>query len=149
MALMQLVEDITQSIDNRQHTIGIFIDLKKAFDTIDHNILLDKLYHYGLRGNAHFWIKSYLENRKQYVQLENLASDYMNVVCGVPQGSILGPKLFILYINDMCRVSECLKFILFADDTNLFCSGNDLLKLSETVTHELSKLKNWLSLIHI
>ena len=143
MALMQLVEDITQSIDNRQHTIGVFIDLKKAFDTIDHNILLDKLYHYGLRGNAHFWIKSYLENRKQYVQLENLASDYMNVVCGVPQGSILGPKLFILYINDMCRVSECLKFILFADDTNLFCSGNDLLKLSETVTHELSKLKNW------
>ena len=67
----------------------------------------------------------------------------MNVVCGVPQGSILGPKLFILYINDMCNVSNMLKFILFADDTNIFCSGKDLRKLSELISQELHKLKDW------
>ena len=98
LALMELIEDITQSLDTHRHTIGVFIDLKKAFDTIDHKILLKKLSHYGLRGKSNDWIKSYLESRKQYVKLENCESDQMNVVCGVPQGSILGPKLFILYI---------------------------------------------------
>ena len=143
LALMELVEDLTRSLDQRRHTIGVFIDLKKAFDTIDHKILLDKLHHYGLRGNANNWIRSYLENRKQYVKFENFESDYMAVRCGVPQGSILGPKLFIIYINDMCQVSKCLKFILFADDTNIFCSGDDLKSLSKMVTSELNNLKNW------
>ena len=143
LALMELIEDLTQALDDRMHTIGVFIDLKKAFDTIDHKILLNKLYHYGLRGKANDWIKSYLEHRKQYVKIENVESDYMDVVCGVPQGSILGPKLFILYINDMCNVTKYLKFILFADDTNLFCSGHDINKLSEIVSNELYKLKDW------
>ena len=143
LALMELIEDITQSLDERKHTIGVFIDLKKAFDTIDHKILLKKLYYYGLRGKSNEWIKSYLESRKQYVKLQNCESDCMNVVCGVPQGSILGPKLFILYINDMCNVSNLLKFILFADDTNIFCSGKDLQKLSNLITQELYKLTDW------
>ena len=143
LALMELVEDLTTSLDSRKHTIGVFMDLKKAFDTIDHKILLSKLYHYGLRGKANNWIESYLQCRKQYVSLDNCESDCMDVVCGVPQGSILGPKLFIPYINDMCRVSDCLKSILFADDTNLFCSGYDINKLSEIVTEELKKLKEW------
>ena len=95
LALMELIEDITQSLDTHRHTIGVFIDLKKAFDTIDHKILLKKLSHYGLRGKSNDWIKSYLESRKQYVKLENCESNFMNAVCGVPQGSILGPKLFI------------------------------------------------------
>ena len=143
LALMELTEDLAQALDDRMHTIGVFIDLKKAFDTIDHKILLNKLYHYGLRGKANDWIKSYLEHRKQYVKIENVESDYMDVVCGVPQGSILGPKLFILYINDMCNVTKYLKFILFADDTNLFCSGHDINKLSKMVSDELYKLKDW------
>ena len=145
LALMELIEDVTQSLDAHKHTIGVFIDLKKAFDTIDHRILLNKLNHYGLRGKSNDWIKSYLESRKQYVKLENCESDYMKVVCGVPQGSILGPKLFILYINDMCNVSNILKFILFADDTNIFCSGNNLKKLSELISQELNKLRDWFS----
>ena len=143
LALIELVEHLTQSLDEHKHTIGVFIDLKKAFDTIDHKILLEKLYHYGFRGVSNDWIKSYLGQRKQYVRLENHESDCMEIKCGVPQGSILGPKLFIIYINDLCRVSNNLKYILFADDTNIFCSGHDIEKLSEKVTSELRKMKDW------
>ena len=143
LALMELIEDLTQSLDNQEHTIGVFIDLKKAFDTIDHKILLQKLYNYGLRGKSNDWIRSYLKNRKQYVKIEECKSELMDVVCGVPQGSILGPKLFIIYINDMIKTSKLLKFILFADDTNIFCSGKDVNELSKLVTRELDKLKNW------
>ena len=121
-------------MDNQEHTIGVFIDLKKAFDTIDHKILLQKLYNYGLRGKSNDWIRSYLKNRKQYVKIEECKSELMDVVCGVPQGSILGPKLFIIYINDMIKTSKLLKFILFADDTNIFCSGKDVNELSKLVT---------------
>ena len=102
--------------------MGIFIDLKKAFDTIDHNILLNKLYQYGIRGIYNDLIKSYLENRKQFVQYDDAISDCKEMLCDVPQGSILGPKLFILYINDICNnISEIMKFVLFADDTNILC----------------------------
>ena len=101
-------------------SIGIFIDLKKAFHTIDHSILLKKLQFYGIRGTAYKWLESYLENRKQYVSINGINSECNDVICGVPQGSILGPKLFILYINDLCNSSLLLKFVLFADDTNPF-----------------------------
>ena len=95
----------------------MFIDLKKAFDTIDHSILCKKLYHYGIRGVASDWVKSYLSKRNQYVEIDGICSDKKQIVCGVPQGSILGPILFLLYINDMANVSDKLRFILFADDT--------------------------------
>ena len=126
LAIIELVEEITNSLDNHESTVGVFIDLKKAFDTVDHGILIEKLYHYGIRGIANKWIGSYLMNRYQYVNINGTNSDYMNVLCGVPHGSILGPILFILYINDMCNVSTLLKPILFADDTNLFYSGKDI-----------------------
>ena len=124
------MEEITNSLDNHESTVGVFIDLKKAFDTVDHGFLIEKLYHYGIRGIANTWIGSYLMNIYQYVNINGTNSDYMNVLCGVPQGSILGPILFILYINDMCNVSTLLKPILFADDTNLFYSGKDIKELS-------------------
>ena len=101
LALLELTEEITSALDHTQCTIGVFIDLKKAFDTIDHGILLTKLNHYGIRGVANNWITSYLYNRQQYVNINDHESDMANVVCGVPQGSILGPKLFISYINDI------------------------------------------------
>lgn len=142
-ALAELVEEITDSMDDSKYTVGIFIDLKKAFDTIDHDILIKKLERYGVRGVVSKWLASYLADRQQYVYVNGKNSDYLTVKCGVPQGSILGPSLFILYINDMHNVSPMLKYILFADDTNLFGSGKDLQILCNTISNELKKLAIW------
>ena len=102
LALMELVEDLTQSLDNRKHTIGVFIDLKKAFDTIDHKILLNKLEHYGVRGKVNDWITSYLKCRKQYVKLDKCDSDCLDVTCGVPQRSIYWDLNYLYCILMIC-----------------------------------------------
>ena len=143
MAITQLIEELTNANDEKKYTVGVFIDLKKAFDTIDHTLLLRKLEHYGIRGVAHSWLKSYLNLRKQFVHINDFNSDLLDVKCGVPQGSILVPKLFILYINDICNVTDILNFILFADDTNIFCSGKNIETLCKTVSKELDKLNIW------
>ena len=96
--------------------LGIFVDLPKAFDTLNHDILLYKLMTYGI---AIDWFSSYLKNRDQFVNLNNVLSNKSKITTGVPQGSILGPLLFILYINDICNSSQLLRFILYADDTNI------------------------------
>ena len=131
------------AIDKKQQAIGVFIDFKKAFDTINHDILICKMEKYGVRGVVLDWIKSYLNGRKQFVKLGDYCSSCLDIACGVPQGSVLGPKLFILYINDICKVSKLLKLVLFADDTNIFCSGDDLAELLKDLTEEIIKLKNW------
>ena len=143
LAVMELIEEITNATDNKKHAIGVFIDLKKAFDTVDHRILIKKLEHYGVRGAASDWLKSYLSNRKQFVNIDGCSSELLDVICGVPQGSILGPTLFILYINDICNVSNLVKFILFADDTNVFCAGDNQLELESMLNRELAKLCKW------
>ena len=107
-------------MDNVKFTIGVFIDLKKAFDTVDHSILVTKHDHYGIRGVAKQWLSSYLENRKQYVCFNGTDSGFLPITCGVPQDSILGPTLFLLYVNALCNVSTRLTSILFADDTSCF-----------------------------
>lgn len=96
-----------------------------------------------MRGAVLNWLNSYLHNRQQYVYFAGNTSECLKIECGVPQGSVLGPKLFILYINDICEVSKLLRFVLFADDTNFFCSGDDLKTLSENTESEIVKLKIW------
>ena len=131
-------------MDKNQFSVGIFLDLSKAFDTIDHNILLEKLQIYGVRGVALQWFKSYLLNRQQCVAINNEFSAYTTITCGVPQGSILGPLLFIIYINDLVNSSKLFKFVMFADDTNLFYSHKNLDNLVATVNQELQKISLWL-----
>ena len=143
MAIMELVENITTAIDNGKFTIGVFIDLKKAFDTVDHSIPVTKLDHYGIRGVAKQWLSSYLENRKHYVCFNGTDSGFLPITCGVPQGSILGPTLFLLYVNDLCNVSTRLTSILFADDTSCFIEGTDLADMCVQLSSEMNKLSTW------
>ena len=123
MALMIMVDNITKALDNNEYAVGIFLDVQKAFDTVDHKILLDKLHVYGVRSVALDWFHSYLQDRQQYVYYNKCACERKTIKCGVPQGSILGPLLFILYINDLANVSPTFLTLLFADDTNLFISN--------------------------
>ena len=143
MAIMELVENITNAMDNGKFTIGVFIDLKKAFDTVDHSILVTKFDHYGIRGVAKKWLSSYLENRKQYVCFNGTDSGFLPITCGVPQGLILGPSLFLLYANDLCNVSTRLTSILFADDTSCFIEGTDLSDMCIQLSTEMNKLSTW------
>ena len=140
MALMVLTDKLIKSLENGKFVIGVFLDFSKAFDTVDHAILLSKLSHYGIRGSALQWFQSYLSNRKQYVTYNGVSSPVNDITCGVPQGSILGPLLFLLYINDLRHVCSSTTSILFADDINLFKSGNDLNKMQDELNSELSKI---------
>lgn len=143
MALVRIQELITNAIDNRKFAIGIFLDLAKAFDTVDHSILLTKLSGYGIRGTPLLWFTNYLKERKQQVHCSGVYSDFLYVNCGVPQGSNLGPLLFLLYINDLPRATGLLKGILFADDTNLFYTHDSLSVLMGLVNDELEILVEW------
>ena len=143
MALLDMYNKVSESIDLGNFTIGIFIDLSKAFDTIDHGILCHKLEHYGVRGIALEWFRDYLNSRKQCVSFNNVFSGFKEITCGVPQGSILGPLLFILYVNDITNCSKLLKFILFADDTNLFYSHKNMEDFIATTNQELGHLSDW------
>ena len=140
---MDLYNKISSGIDITEFTVGIFLDLSKAFDTIDNCILFDKLQHYGIRGVPLDWFKSYFNERQQFVVYNDISSQKITINCGVPQGSILGPLLFLLYINDICNASDILHYVLFADDTNLFYSHKNLSFLIDQVNHELLKLSDW------
>ena len=144
-AIISLVEKVSRSLDTGKIVVGVFLDLKKAFDTVDHQNLLDKLYAHGLRNNIYEWFKSYLANRSQYVMYNNSKSETKHITHGVPQGSILGPLLFILYINDFSRASDLLFSILFADDTSVFIEGQSYTGVIETLNKELKNIVSWLN----
>ena len=124
---------------------GVFVDRKKAFDTVDHNILLDKLNHCGFRGIINDWFSSYLNNRMQSTQIGPYISNKANVSYGIPQESVLGPLLFLLYVNDIHPCSNKLKFYLFADDTNILYADKNLKSLENIVNIELQNLHEWLT----
>ena len=144
-SLIEITEKIKESIDKGKFGCGIFIDLRKAFDTVNHKILLKKLDHYGIRDVANNWFNSYLKERSQYVYLNGESSERKPVTCGVPQGSVLGPLLFLIYINDLPNISKVLDFYLFADDTNIYFEDISLEKLEYKINKELRNLYLWLS----
>ena len=144
-SLIEIVEKIKYCMEEKKYGCGIFIDLKKAFDTVNHNILFKKIEYYGVRGTSLIkWFSSYLNNRSQFVSYNNIFSETRYITCGVPQGSVLGPLLFLIYINDLPNISNKLKFFLFADDTNIFFESSQLYEIEKTVNKELIKLNVWL-----
>ena len=138
-AILSLVDYLINSFGNNRLTCGIFIDISKAFNTIVHNILLSKLCIYCIRGNTLNWFMNYLSNRYRFVYINNTSSSFLRIECGVPQGSILGPTLFLLCINNLPRVSTKLNFLLYADDTNILYENSDTKTMIKTINMKTSK----------
>jgi retron-type reverse transcriptase len=136
-AILELTDKLKSAIDNKQLTCGLFLDFSKTFDNVNHKILLEKLQTYGIRGVPLQWFTSYLTNRQQYVRIDNTDSEMLRMTCGVPQGSTLGPLLFLLYINDMPNCSKKLSFRIFADDTNVFYSCKSVGEIEIVMNEEI------------
>lgn len=144
MAVLDLIEKVNDAFEKGEIAIGVFLDLSKAFDTINLNILLDKLSFYGIRGIALKWFNSYLYGRKQYVSIKGSNSTEQITKHGVPQGSILGPLLYIIYMNDFTNCTDTLKKLLLTDDTNLLHSHHDPSELETITNTEIEKVNIWL-----
>ena len=143
--LINITENIRKTLDDGNIGCGVFADLQKAFDTVDHQTLLAKLNHYGIRGISNDWFKSYLSNRNQYVSVNGYESGLAAINCDVPQESVLGLLLFLLYINDPNQAIKDCKVHHFPDDTNLLCLSNSIKTLSKLVNADLKHLVNWLN----
>ena len=140
MALLALVDNLTHALENREYVVSVYIYFSKAFDTMNHMILLQKLYHCGVRGCAHDWFTSCLTNRSQFVTYNGVKPDLKNIQCGVPQGSILGPLFFLLYINELAYACDRTFPVLFADDSNVFISDENPNHVQQMITDELKDI---------
>jgi hypothetical protein len=144
-AVLEAVDRISSELDNGNTPLSIFLDLSRAFDTLDYKILFSKLNYYGIKNIELDWIRSYLTNRTHYVHIEQNKSDTIPISVGVPQGSILGPLLFLIYLNDIQKSSAFFTFIKYADDTNLLNSMSDInLNNLDVVNTEFTKVYQWL-----
>ena len=139
----QFLDDIYKAMNDNKLLIATYIDAMKAFDTVDHKILLLKAEHYGIKGLVLNWLKNYLTERYQCTIANNVTSDRQLITCGVPQGSVCGPLLFLIYINDISSVLEHCKVSLYADDTVIYISHHDVNEAVEMVQNDLNKLSNW------
>ena len=143
-AIVQFVDQILESFEYSKYTLGVFINLSKAFDTVDHSVLLKKLKLYGATDRNYSWFKNYLSNRKYFIQINNEENTELEtIICGVPQGSILKPLLFLLYVHELENASNLLDPIMFADDTNLFLTHKDISSLVETANLQLERINLW------
>ena len=137
------MNQITEAFSQGKYTLGTFLDLSKAFGTVNHNILLEKLKAYGIQSESLKWFRSYLSNRKQFILYDHFKTEVKIVKCGVPQGSILGPLFFLIFVKDLSNSTKVLDPVLFADDTSLFSFDNNIRTLFETVNQELSQINDW------
>ena len=142
--LINVTENIRKTLDGGNIGCGVFVDLQKVFDTVDHQILLAKLNHYGIHEVSNDWFKSYMSNRVHYVSTDGIDSGFAAINCGVPQGSALGSLVFLSYINNLNQTIKICKAHHFADDTNLLCISNYIKKLNKLVNADLKHLFNWL-----
>ena len=145
-ALLSITERIKELVDGGNYVCGVFVDLEKAFDTVNHSLLCEKLKYYGLRGNINLLIQSYLTNRYQFVSINGFNSDLRGLECGVPQGSSLGPLLFLIYINDFYLCLNKTEGGHFADDTFIMYASTKLATIQTVVNHELKLVLQWLRL---
>ena len=144
ISIAKLLKNVYEGLEDNKYGMCVFLDLRKAFDMVDKNILLTKLYTYGIRGSTNELLRSYLANRKQYVSNNGVKSSVCSITLGVPQGSNLGPLLFLIFINDIVKSSSLLKFNLFADDTSIYLSDCDENNLHSVMNAELEKVSNWI-----
>jgi len=143
LALIDVLDQIYYQLDNNNKVLKIFLDLQKAFETVDHQNLLAKLHNYGIRGIIYSWFKNYLTNRKQFVGVSGVSSQLRYITCGVPQSSVLGPLLFLIYINDIGNSISGIPIKLIADDTNLFIFSESIDVLKINSEDKINLLNSW------
>ena len=143
-AILQLTRDITSSFEKGEYTLGVFIDLSKAFEAVDHQILIKKLHYYGIDGTALKWFKSYFSNKKQHISSQDVSENCLDIIWGIPQGSLLGPLIFLVYANDLFKAPKPLMELMFADNTNLFLSHKNIGTLFDSMNVELENVSTWL-----